>query len=75
MKTVLGGIFVAIFLAVVAGYLLPRAQEPAHRAFSTQSVRVGDPGTNLVGPTWSGEGQVPPPGKATATSSTGSSHE
>jgi hypothetical protein len=75
MKTVLGGIVFAVVLTVVAGYLLPRAQEPAYRAFATQSVRIGNPGTNLVGPTWSGEGQVPPPGKTTATSSTGSSHE
>jgi hypothetical protein len=80
MKTVLGGFAVAVLLAVAVGYLFPRIQEPAYRAFSTQSVRVGDPGSNLVGPNWSGEGQVRQPGQSTASSTgsgsgTGSSHD
>lgn len=52
MKTVLAGIVTAIVLGIIAGVTLPSAREPAYQAFSTSSTRVGEPGSNLVGPEW-----------------------
>jgi len=55
MGVILGGIVAAILIAVGAGYVLSGEQEPAYEVYSTQSVRVGDPGDNLVGADWTGE--------------------
>lgn len=57
MGMVLGGIVVAIAIAFGAGYYLldNQQQELAWQVFSTDSVRVDDPGHNLVGQDWSGE--------------------
>lgn len=52
MKIVLAGITAAIALGVILGAMLPSVREPAYRAFATSSVRVGDPGHNLVGQDW-----------------------
>lgn len=60
MKALLTGIVVAIVLAVGAGYFLTSESRLAWQAYSTNSVRVGDPGSNLVGPRWTGENQVAP---------------
>jgi hypothetical protein len=61
MRALLAGIVVAIVLAIVAGYFLPKESETAWQAFSSTSTRVGDPGSNLVGPRWTG---INPPGAA-----------
>jgi len=58
MGTILTGIVVAIAIAVGAGYFLRTQQEPSWQVFSTDSTRVGDPGENLVGQDWTGEGSV-----------------
>ncbi len=55
MGVILGGVVAAVVLAVGAGFVLRGYQEPAYERYTTQSVRVGDPGENLVGPDWSGE--------------------
>ena len=57
MGIILTGIVAAIGLAIVAGMILPEAAtEPAWQAYSMDaSVRVGEPGENLVGPNWSGD--------------------
>jgi len=55
MGTIVSGIVAAVVIAVAASYILRAEQEPAWEAYSTQSVRVGDPGHNLVGPDYSGE--------------------
>ena len=52
MKIVLAGIAAAILLGIVAGVVLPSVREPAYQAFATSSTRVGEPGSNLVGPEW-----------------------
>lgn len=55
MNIVLSGIAAAIVLGVVASLVLRAEQKPAWEAYSTSSTRVGDPGYNLVGKSWSGE--------------------
>jgi hypothetical protein len=32
-----------------------RSMSPSYEAYSTGGTRVGDPGSNLVGPDWTGE--------------------
>ena len=55
MGVILAGIVATIVLAVAAGFILRAEHEPSYEAYSTGSTRVGDPGTNLVGPEWTGE--------------------
>jgi hypothetical protein len=45
----------AIALALVAASTLYVVQRPAYLSHDLPSVRVGDPGENLVGPDWSGQ--------------------
>ncbi|UIJ73178.1 hypothetical protein [Aurantimonas sp. HBX-1] len=49
MKAIVSGILIAGVIAVVASFALSEAQRPAYERYSTNSVRVGDPGHNLVG--------------------------
>jgi hypothetical protein len=49
MRIMILSIVAAIILAVVAASVLDAMQEPAYEAYATSSVRVGDPGSNLVG--------------------------
>lgn len=60
MGMVLTGIVVAFAIAIGAGYYLSAQQEPAWQVFSTDSTRVGDPGENLVGQDWTGDGSLVP---------------
>ena len=55
MGVILMGIAAAIVIAIGASVVLDAEQEPAWQVYSTQSTRVGEPGDNLVGPSWSGE--------------------
>lgn len=57
MGMILTGIVVAVAIAIGAGafFLNAQQQQPAWQAYSTDSLRVGDPGHNLVGQNWSGE--------------------
>ena len=52
---ILTGIAVAVAIAIGAGYFMRAEQQPAWSVYSTDSTRVGDPGSNLVGPNWTGE--------------------
>jgi hypothetical protein len=54
MPTILFSIALAAVLAVVAGLGLHSMQKPVYVSQPMPSVRVGDPGHNLVGPSWSG---------------------
>ncbi|HEX2509926.1 MAG TPA: hypothetical protein VHK66_05345 [Microvirga sp.] len=49
----------ALIVAYAAFFILNREQEPAYQAFVGSGARVGDPGTNLVGPDWTGEPRPP----------------
>lgn len=60
MGMILTGIVVAAAIGIGAGYYLSAQQEPAWQVFSTDSTRVGDPGENLVGQDWTGEGSIVP---------------
>lgn len=52
MRAILSGIALALAMAVIAGFVLGEVQKPSFEAYSTPSVRVGDPGDNLVGQNW-----------------------
>ncbi|HEX2019945.1 MAG TPA: hypothetical protein VGO17_13475 [Aurantimonas sp.] len=52
MKAILSGIVVALVVAVIASFALSEVQRPAYERYSTSSVRVGEPGDNLVGQDW-----------------------
>jgi hypothetical protein len=55
MKMILGAIAVAIAIGVGAALVLNSTHRPAYEVYSADaSVRVGDPGHNLVGQNWSG---------------------
>ncbi|HEY0352183.1 MAG TPA: hypothetical protein VGC68_00935 [Enterovirga sp.] len=54
MKVILSSIVAALVLGALAGVILNEAQRPAYEVFSTSMTRVGNPGSNLVGPNWSG---------------------
>lgn len=58
MKAIISGIVIAGIVAVVASFALSEAQRPSYERYSTSSVRVGDPGHNLVGADWSGDDPV-----------------
>ena len=49
MKAFLSAVVFAIVVAAAAPFALPGMQKDASSAFSTTSVRVGDPGHNLIG--------------------------
>jgi hypothetical protein len=54
MKVIFGSLLIAVVIAVAAAFVLNATQRPSYEVYSTQSVRVGDPGHNLVGENWSG---------------------
>jgi hypothetical protein len=54
MKMVVLGVVVAIVLAGLVSLVLGTRQRTAYESFATESVRVGEPGHNLVGSDWSG---------------------
>jgi hypothetical protein len=47
----------AVLVAIVTGFVFRAEQRPVYEAQPMPSVRVGDPGHNLVGPDWSGLGR------------------
>jgi hypothetical protein len=54
MRVALSSIVVAVVISVVVGYALFAREKPIYEALAQPGVRIGDPGTNLVGPNWSG---------------------
>jgi hypothetical protein len=59
MKVIFGSILIALVIGVAAALVLNTAQRPAYEVYSTSSVRVGEPGHNLVGENWSGNPERP----------------
>jgi hypothetical protein len=55
MRVILSAIGLVALLALLAGGGYYLAQEPVYRAQPMDSVRVGDPGNNLVGRNWTGD--------------------
>ena len=54
MKMILLAGLCAVVLGFAAAAILNGQQQPAHERFVTEGARVGSPGSNLVGPEWSG---------------------
>lgn len=60
MPVIVAGIALAIVISLGVGYLLYASEKPVYQAMSaTPSVRIDEPGTNLVGPDWSGLYKTP----------------
>lgn len=55
MKVLLIGIVAALTAAGLMALVLYPARIPSYEAYSTASARVGNPGSNLVGESWSGQ--------------------
>ena len=66
MRTFIFGIAAAILLAVAAGFVFSTVREPVYEVRSSSSVRVGEPGSNLVGPKWTGNPRVGAAGRHAA---------
>ena len=60
MGMIVTGVVTAFVIAIGASYVVgaQRDDRPVWQVYSTSSSRVGDPGENLVGPGWTGEGEV-----------------
>lgn len=58
MRTLISGIAAAAVLGTIAGFVFFSVNEPAHTVYSASSVRIEEPGSNLVGPNWSGNPTV-----------------
>ncbi len=58
MRVLLTGIVIAIVIAVIAGIGFRAAREPVYEVFSSSSVRLENPGFNLVGKNWTGNPRV-----------------
>jgi hypothetical protein len=63
MRVILASILLAAAIAVPTGVVMYSAREPVYLAQPLPSVRIGDPGHNLVGPEWTGN--VPREGAGT----------
>jgi hypothetical protein len=63
MRVILAGIVLALVFAALAGIGYSAAQRPVYEAQPMPSVRVGDPGSNLVGQNWSGHPKLQGPEK------------
>lgn len=67
MRVILTSIVLAAAMALAAGLGLNWSQQPIYQTQPVPSVRIGDPGTNLVGQSWSGN---PQPSREPATPTT-----
>jgi hypothetical protein len=59
MGVIFSAIAIAIVFALLAGGGYYLGQKPVYRVQPMDSVRVGDPGDNLVGRNWSGDPSPP----------------
>jgi hypothetical protein len=58
MRILVTSIVVAVLLAAGAGLILSTLQRPVYEVQVPPSVRLDDPGHNLVGPDWTGLGRA-----------------
>jgi hypothetical protein len=54
MRVIVSAIIVAALISAAVGYVLFTGEKPIYEALAQPGVRIGDPGTNLVGPNWTG---------------------
>ncbi|GJD48738.1 hypothetical protein OPKNFCMD_1462 [Methylobacterium crusticola] len=59
MRAFVVAVAMAVVLAVAASFVLGESQRFAYQAFATSGARVSNPGTNLVGPRWTGDIKEP----------------
>ncbi len=52
MRVILAALVVGAALGPAAGAILDSQQRPAYERVATAGARVGQPGSNLVGPQW-----------------------
>jgi hypothetical protein len=71
VRVIVTSILAAVLLALGAGVLLSLSQKPVYQAEAPPSVRIGDPGHNLVGPDWSGLYKSPPDSRRVTQADTG----
>lgn len=57
MNVILIAIVAAVLVGLASAGVLISTQKYAYEAYSTSGARVSDPGHNLVGPKWTGEGE------------------
>jgi hypothetical protein len=62
MRIIVTSMVVAVLLASAAGAVLSTAQKPVYQGRAMPTVRIDDPGENLVGPDWSGLYKTAPNG-------------
>ncbi|ACL60127.1 hypothetical protein [Methylobacterium nodulans] len=65
MKAFAVAVIMAVALAAGAAFVLTSNQKYAYEAFATSGARVSNPGTNLVGPHWTGNVTEPAAGLKT----------
>lgn len=60
MGMIVTGVVAAFVIAIGANFFAGSQGDdrPAWQVYSTSSARVGDPGENLVGPSWTGVGEI-----------------
>jgi hypothetical protein len=58
MKIIVTAIVASFLVAAGVGLILSATQKPVYEVHSFPSVRLDDPGHNLVGPDWSGLNRV-----------------
>jgi hypothetical protein len=54
VKVIILSAVAVLVLGFAAAFVLDRTQEPAYEVFVGSGTRVGEPGSNLVGPRWNG---------------------
>jgi ubiquinone biosynthesis protein Coq4 len=54
MKMIILSAVAVLALGFGAALILSSEQQAAYQAYSTSGARVGEPGHNLVGPSWDG---------------------
>lgn len=55
MKVIILSAVTALVLGYAASFVLWSEHEPAYQAFSGSGADVREPGSNLVGPEWTGQ--------------------
>jgi hypothetical protein len=55
LKVIILSAVAALVIAFASSFVLNREQAPAYEAFVGSGARVGNPGSNLVGPAWDGQ--------------------
>jgi hypothetical protein len=58
MKIIVTAVVVSFLLAAGVGLILSAMQKPVYEVQAFPTVRLDDPGHNLVGPDWSGLNRV-----------------